>query len=108
MSRIAGIAAAMQRPGVAADLATVGGQGPFAVTSLFIAQGDALKAWAAGEPLQTDDRSALEFSGPRSIFGASRDDNATALRDLAAASPQPAAVTARWRRPPRKTGAIAG
>jgi len=91
-ARIGSMAAAMQRPGVAADLATVGVKSPFAVTTLFISHGDALKAWAAGEPLQTDDRSALEFSGPRSIFGASRDDNAAALRALAASSPKPAAV----------------
>jgi Flp pilus assembly protein TadD len=93
-SRIGGIATAMRRPGVAADLATVGVKGPFALTSLFISQGDALKAWAEGAPLQTDDRSALEFSGPRSIFGASRDDNASALRALAASSPKPPAVAA--------------
>ena len=91
-ARIGGIATAMQRPGVAADLATVGVKGAFAVTSLFVSQGDALKAWASGEPLQTDDRSALEFSGPRSIFGAARDDNASSLRELAAASPKPPAV----------------
>ena len=58
------------------------------MTSLFVAQGEALKAWAGGAPLQTDDRSALEFSGPRSIFGASRDDNAAALRELAAGEPE--------------------
>lgn len=91
-ARIAGIAAAMQRPGVAADLATVGVAGPFAVTSLFVAEGEALRAWAAGESLQTDDRSALEFSGPRSIFGVTRDDNAAALHDLAASAPKPPAV----------------
>ena len=92
-ARIDGIAAAMRRPGVAADLATVGVKGPFSVASLFVSHGDALKAWADGAPLQTDDRSALEFSGPRSIFGAARDDNAAALRELAAASPKPAAVS---------------
>ena len=91
-ARIAGIPAAMQRPGVAADLATVGVKNPFAVTSIFIAQGDALKSWASTTLLQTDDRTALEFSGPRSIFGAARDDNATSLRDLAASSPKPPAV----------------
>ena len=91
-ARIAGIGAAMQRPGVAADLAAVGVKSPFAVTSLFIAQGDALKSWAATEVIQTDDRSALEFSGPRSIFGSARDDNASSLRQLADASPKPAAV----------------
>ncbi|HUQ86546.1 MAG TPA: fused MFS/spermidine synthase [Vicinamibacterales bacterium] len=90
--RIAGIAAAMQRPGVAEDLASIGATRPFSITSLFVAEGDALKAWANGAPLQTDDRSALEFSGPRSIFGTSRDDNASALRELASTSPKPSAV----------------
>lgn len=92
-TRIAGIAAAMKRPGVADDLATVGVKNPFSVTSNFIAGGDALRAWASPDVIQTDDRSALEFSGPRSIFGSARDDNATSLRDLAATSPKPAAVT---------------
>jgi len=91
---VAGVAAAWQRPGVAADLATVGAMDPYAVTSLFVAQGESLKAWANGAPLQTDDRSRLEFTGPRNIFGPSRDDNAAALRALAAASPQPPAVVA--------------
>ena len=93
-ARIAGIGAAMARPGVGADLASVGVTGPFALASLFVAQGDALRQWADGAPLQTDDRSQLEFSGPRSIFGAARDDNAETLRQLAAASPKPAAVSA--------------
>ncbi len=93
-ARIAGIGAAMGRPGVGADLASVGVTGPFALASLFVAQGDALRQWADGAPLQTDDRSQLEFSGPRSIFGAARDDNAETLRQLAAASPKPAAVSA--------------
>ncbi len=92
--RMAVIGEAMQRPGVAADLASVGVAGPFSLTTLFVAQGDALKAWANGAPLQTDDRAQLEFSGPRSIFGSNRDDNATALRELAAASPKPPAVSA--------------
>jgi spermidine synthase len=91
-ARIAGIGAAMRRPGVAQDLASVGVVSPFSVTSMFIAGGDALKAWAAGAPMQTDDLNALEFSGPRSIFGAARDDNAVALRQLAEASPKPPPV----------------
>jgi spermidine synthase len=91
-ARIGGIPSAMQRPGVAADLASIGVKGPFSITSLFVAEGATLKAWADNAPLQTDDRSALEFSGPRSIFGTHRDDNAAALRELAAKSPKPAAV----------------
>ena len=93
-ARIGGMAEAMTRPGVAADLATVGVGGPFSLTSLFVAHGEALKAWADGAPQQTDDRSQLEFSGPRSIFGANRDDNAETLRELARTSPKPAAVSA--------------
>ena len=92
--RIAGIAEAWKRPGVADDLASVGARDSYAITSLFVAQGAALKAWATGAPLQTDDRMQLEFSGPRNIFGGSRDDNAVTLRDLASSSPKPAAVTA--------------
>ena len=91
--RIGGISAAMQRPGVADDLASIGVNGSFSITSLFVAEGAALKTWAGDAPLQTDDRSGLEFSGPRSIFGTLRDDNATALRELAAKSPKPAAVS---------------
>jgi spermidine synthase len=93
-ARIAAMAAAMQRPGVAEDLANVGVRTPFPLLSMFVAQGDALKAWANGAPIQTDDRSPLEFSGPRSIFGAARDDNAAALRELAARSPKPPTVRA--------------
>ena len=93
-ARIGGIGEAMRRPGVAADLAGVGVTGSFSLSSLFVAQGEALTAWANGAPLQTDDRSQLEFTGPRNIFGSARDDNASALRALAASSPKPAAVAA--------------
>ncbi|MFM8535716.1 MAG: fused MFS/spermidine synthase, partial [Acidimicrobiia bacterium] len=90
--RMAGLAAAMRRPKVAEDLATIQLKGPFSVASLFVAEGESLRNWASGAHLQTDNRSALEFSGPRSVFGAHRDDNATALRTLAADSPKPAAI----------------
>lgn len=92
-ARMAGIAGAMQRPRVTEDLASIGLRGPFSVSSLFVAHGEALRAWASGAPLQTDDRSALEFSGPRSIFGGNRDDNAAALRQLAATGEKPPAIT---------------
>ena len=108
-ARIAGIAAAMQRPGVAEDLATRRRararsrcrrcSSPRAMRS---------RRGPAGAPLQTDDRAALEFSGPRSIFGAARDDNASALRELAAASPKPPAIAAAIAAATPATGAIAG
>ena len=93
-ARMAHMADAMKRPGVAADLAGVGVKSAFAVQSLFIAQGSALAQWASGAAVQTDDRTDLEFSGPRSIFGSTRDDNAVALRTLAGTSPRPAAIAA--------------
>jgi spermidine synthase len=90
--RIAGVASAWRRPGVAEDLATVGAMDPLAVLSFFVAEGQALATWAGDAPIQTDNRARLEFSGPRSVFGGVRDDNAKTLRDLAMASPRPPAV----------------
>jgi spermidine synthase len=90
--RLATMASAWQRPGVAADLSNVGARDPVAVLSMFVADGPALTAWTAGAPVQTDDQARLEFSGPRSIFGVSRSDNARTLRDLAAASPRPPVI----------------
>jgi tetratricopeptide (TPR) repeat protein len=46
----------------------------------------------AGAPIQTDDRAALEFSGPRTVFSRSADDNPEALRALAASHRRPPAV----------------
>jgi spermidine synthase len=90
--RVAGIANAWRRPGVPQDLASVGATTPLAVLSLFVSEGEALKTWTAGAPIQTDNRARLEFSGPRSIFGAARADNANSLRELASASPRPPAI----------------
>jgi spermidine synthase len=83
-----------QRPGVADELGSVGIRSPLGVLSLFVAEGTALSTWTAGAPLQTDQRARLEFSGPQSIFGAARPDNAAALRALASATPRPAALQA--------------
>jgi tetratricopeptide (TPR) repeat protein len=66
----------------------VGAKEPFAVVSMFVAEGRALADWSAGARLQTDDDAGLEFSGPRSIVGVTRDDNRRALRDVGAAAPR--------------------
>ncbi len=89
---LARISTAWQRPGVAADLATVGVRSPFALLSQFVASGPALRDLAAGATVQTDDRMALEFSAPREIYGAARADNAARLRELADRAPAPAVV----------------
>jgi spermidine synthase len=91
--RFAGIASAWERPNVKQDLASVGAKEPFHVISLFVAEGERLRQWAGDAPIQTDDRAELEFSGPHTIFGRARDDNAALLRELAAEG-QPAAVAA--------------
>ncbi|HXG89275.1 MAG TPA: fused MFS/spermidine synthase [Vicinamibacterales bacterium] len=91
--RMDGMAQAWHRPGVAADLASVGAREPFQLLSMFVAEGQALAAWAANAPVQSDDRAALEFSGPQSAFGRNAADNAALLRTLAATTPtRPAAV----------------
>jgi tetratricopeptide (TPR) repeat protein len=53
-----------------------------------------LKAWADNAPIQTDDLARLEFTGPRSVFGAAVSDNARALQELAASAPRPPAIAA--------------
>ncbi len=91
--RLEGVAEAWRRPGVTDDLADVGARVPFHVLSLFVAQGARLAAWTAGAPIQSDDRAALEFSGPPSIFGRAGADNAALLRALAGdRAARPAAV----------------
>ena len=92
--RFSGIESAWQRPGVKEDLASVGVKEPFHVMSLLVAEGERLRRWAGDAPIQTDDRAELEFSGPHTIFGRARDDNAALLRSLAAEGGKPPAVAA--------------
>ncbi len=94
IDRMDNIPEAWNRPGVAEDLAAVGAYDPLAVLSLFVADGPALAAWSAGAPIQTDNRGRLEFSGPRSVFGGTRTDNARLLRSLASGERPPAVAEA--------------
>jgi spermidine synthase len=91
-NKLDGIAATWQRPGVSDDLATVGVMSPSHILSLFVAGGSQLIAWSDGAPIQTDNRAALEFSGPQSVFGLSDADNAELLRDLSHGGTRPRAV----------------
>jgi spermidine synthase len=81
-SRLEAIRETWQRPSVADDLASVGALEPFHILSLFVAHGERLAGWAAAAPVQTDNYAALEFSGPRSMFGRANTDNAALLRAL--------------------------
>jgi len=65
-TRLDGVAEAWKRPGVEDDLRSVGVIEPFQILSLFVAHGPRLAAWSAGAPIQSDNRAALEFSGPSS------------------------------------------
>jgi spermidine synthase len=87
-----GVRRAWQRPGVADDLASVGALHPYHILSMFVASGTQLSQWASGAPIQSDNRAALEFSGPQNIFGASSADNTTLLRRLADTGPRPRVV----------------
>ena len=93
-SQLDQVASRWTRAGVADDLKSVGVRGPLGILSLFVAEGAALREWTAGAPLQTDQRARLEFSGPQSIFGAARPDNAATLRTLARSTPRPAPLGA--------------
>jgi spermidine synthase len=71
------------RPGVVDDLNGVGVREPFGLLSMFVAEGQTLARYAGGARIQTDDRSELAFSGPRSIFGEAVNRNDQSLRQLA-------------------------
>jgi spermidine synthase len=71
-----------RRPGVAADLRTVSALEPFAFWSAYVGGPRELHAFGAGATIQRDDRMALEFSGPRSLFTAASRDNAHNLLHL--------------------------
>jgi spermidine synthase len=106
--KLAGIREAWSRAGVAADLAEVDVRNPETLLTLFTAEGEALKNYARGVPIQRDDRMRLEFSGPRSIYGKSTHDNAATLRQLAAGAAMPDLVRAAWQAPgtPADRGAM--
>jgi spermidine synthase len=92
--RLAEVTNTWQRPGVAESLESVDARQPSHLLSLFIAHGKQLAEWAGDAPVQSDNRAALEFSGPQNIFGQSSADNATLLRRLAESAQKPAPVAA--------------
>jgi len=70
-----------------ADVGIAEGTAPFALMSQYVGGPRELARYADDAPLQTDDRTALEYSAPRGIYGRSRDDNAAAIRALGAEPP---------------------
>ncbi len=70
-----------------ADVGVAGGTTAFALLSQFAAGPREMERFGAGALVQTDDRTALEYSAPRGIYGRSREDNRAAIRGLAAVRP---------------------
>jgi Flp pilus assembly protein TadD len=81
-ARLKTIDRAWQRPGVAADLAAVAAIEPFSVASLLAAGAPELASYTANATILTDDRMALEFSGPRALHTSSAEENGAALSAL--------------------------
>jgi spermidine synthase len=61
------LARRMASPAIAADLASIGMEGPEALLSYFVAGAHGVRAFARGGRLNTDDNLFLEFSAPRSM-----------------------------------------
>ena len=69
------------------DVGIAEGTAPFALLSQFAGGPREMERYGAGALVQTDDRTALEYSAPRGIYGRSREDNVAAIRALAAERP---------------------
>jgi len=99
-SRLANIAERCRRPSIAAVLADVAVEpaaAAFVLLSLFAGGPAELARYGGGVPgvgIQTDDRMALEFTGPASIYGRSANANTTTIRALTTDARLPAAVAA--------------
>ena len=90
----------------------VGALEPFHVLSMFVGAGR--RRWRTGPggaPVQSDNRAALEFSGPQSVFGRTTADNAMLLRsslnsrDAARPPSRSSGPRPRQRPPPSATAA---
>ncbi len=89
-ARFAAVTSGAAAASVQAALSDVGAPGAdtgFTLLSLFAGGPADLERFAKTDAIQIDDRTALEFSAPRGIYGRSRDDNATAIRALRADLP---------------------
>lgn len=92
-SRLANIERGWKDPRVAADLRAVGAANPFEMLSLFAGGPQELRRYASNVELQTDDRMALEFSGPRALNNAgAAADNPRQLRALLEGGTRPMSI----------------
>jgi len=86
------VATAWQRPGVREDLRTTGMQDPFALLSLFVGGSAEMSRYAAGATVQTDSRTALEFSGPLAVRASVPANHAATLRALLDGGQRPTVI----------------
>ena len=90
LPRLSAVAPGSRMGATGAALADVGiavGTAPFALLSQFAAGPHEMERYAGAALIQTDDRTALEYSAPRGIYGRTREDNGEAIRALAPESP---------------------
>jgi tetratricopeptide (TPR) repeat protein len=88
--RLSTLAAGARTAAVATTLSDVGvaaGTAPFALLSLYAGGPAELQRFGDGAIVQTDDRTALEYSAPRGIYGRTREDNAGSIRALSVERP---------------------
>ena len=90
--RLDNIPRAWQRPGVAADLAKASVLDVFSLLSLYVAGPRELERYSQGALIQTDDRTLLEFSGPRGVYSRRGNENVPVLRALLDPAHAPATV----------------
>lgn len=90
---LSGLATAWNRGRVPAALADVGirNAAPAVLASLFAGGPQQVAAYGADAEIQTDDRTSLEYSAPRGIYGRSGSENAATIRQLNSNAP-PSAV----------------
>jgi spermidine synthase len=84
-SRLSGLAAAARQGSASEMLATVGVRAEdaeFDLLSLYAGGPNELERYGQRAVIQSDDRTALEYSAPRGIYGKTSNDNAAAIRRL--------------------------
>ena len=96
-ARLEGVGGAWRRPGVAEDLRGVAVHEPFSLLSLYVGGPSEMARYAGDAPRQTDDRLALEFSGPYAALAGAPESHASALRALLDQERRPASIGGLYR-----------
>jgi spermidine synthase len=90
-SRLDGLPARLRHPSTAGMLATVNVRAtdaPFDLLSLYKGGPDELNRYGGNAVIQTDDRTRLEYSAPRGIYGKTGGNNAGAIQSLGGERPR--------------------